>query len=135
MSDNDFQPAVPVDSALLAAEEAQRKRVWDRKERLRVIFETINWAKSQTGVSRNNKESCLRRQQEILRCMCAGRQGCSRSVETCHSSKNRGGFACSSNNPVFPIGCLGGFGKQNSAGTVDHRAGAIGPESGFQAVE
>jgi|GEM_PF-3072179 len=66
MNDKDFQPAGPIDPALLAAEEAKRIRVWDREERLRVIFETINWAESQPGVSRNNKESCLQRQQEIL---------------------------------------------------------------------
>ncbi len=69
MNDEDFQPAGPIDPALLAAEEAKRIRVWDREERLRVIFETINWAESQPGVSRNNKESCLMRQQEILRRM------------------------------------------------------------------
>jgi len=67
MNDEDFQPAGPIDPTLLAAEEAKRIRVWDREERLRVIFETINWAESQPGVSRNNKESCLLRQQEILR--------------------------------------------------------------------
>ena len=46
MNDQDFQPAGPIDPALLAAEEAKRIRVWDREERLRVIFETINWAES-----------------------------------------------------------------------------------------
>ena len=61
MNDEDFQPAGPIDPALLAAEEAKRIRVWDREERLRVIFETINWAESQHGVSRNNKVSCLLR--------------------------------------------------------------------------
>lgn len=66
MTDESFQPAGPPDPALLAAEEAKRNRSWDHEERLRVIFETINWAESQPGVSRNNKESCLRRQREIL---------------------------------------------------------------------
>ena len=66
MTDESFQPAGPLDQAQLAAEEAKRDRVWDRDERLRVIFETINWAESQSGVSRNTKESCLRRQREIL---------------------------------------------------------------------
>lgn len=69
MNDQDFLPAGPIDPALLAAEEAKRIRAWDREERMRVIFETINWAESQPGVSRNNKESCLLRQQEILRRM------------------------------------------------------------------
>ena len=42
MTDESFQPAGPLDRAQLAAEEAKRDRVWDRDERLRVIFETIN---------------------------------------------------------------------------------------------
>lgn len=66
MTDESFQPAGPLDPALLAAEEAKRNRAWDREERLRVIFETINWAESQPGVSRNTKESCLKREREIL---------------------------------------------------------------------
>jgi hypothetical protein len=63
------QQAAPPDTALLAAEEAKRNLVWDRKERMRVIFETIQWAEMQPGVCRNTMESCLRRQREILRRM------------------------------------------------------------------
>lgn len=66
MNDEAAARAAPPDTALLAAEEAKRNRVWDRKERLRVIFETIQWAEMQPGVSRNTMESCLRRQREIL---------------------------------------------------------------------
>ena len=58
-------------SKLLAEEEARRERIWPAAERWRVIMETIAWADAQQPVPRNSKESCLKRQAELLARMAA----------------------------------------------------------------
>jgi len=65
-TDESFQPAGLLDRAQLAAEEAKRNRTCNRDKRLRVVFKTINLAESQLGLSRNTRESFLRRPREIL---------------------------------------------------------------------
>ena len=53
-------------AALKQREECKRDRLWDPRERWRVIQETLTWAEAQRTVRRNTPSTCLRLQRAHL---------------------------------------------------------------------